>query len=382
MKIAMLRNSKATFGELIRIEGIIASLRQQGHEVDVLAVSRREAIGVLSLRFLPFFVAKFWQIRRRLGFPCSIAFTKMVCDGILRAFYLIPLLRRGHYEVLLAETHYEGLCAWLIRGHLGTTLYTDFHGTADELVAHPAYYRQVLALEHLLVHESDLAISCSGIMRDHLVAKHRGSAARFIICHNGAAPYGAIAQHRSPLRAIYAGVFAYYQRVMDFVEAARLNTDPDIEFHLMGGGGNEQQILEYIKAHSIRITWLGYLPRAEALEVFATMQVGVLPTTNDIARQVASPIKILDYASCGLPVVTVAVGEWADVFREYDAGVVCAKCDAESLLAAIRSLKDKDRWTVTSQNAQRLIREARSWPVVLAPLLDHLRAVEASRSYA
>jgi glycosyltransferase involved in cell wall biosynthesis len=163
---------------------------------------------------------------------------------------------------------------------------------------------------------------------------------------------------------------------MDFIEAARLNTDPEIEFYLMGSGENEAEILDYIRKHDIRINWLGYRPRGETLDVFTTMQVGVSPATNDVARQVASPLKILDYAACGLPVVTVAVGEWSEIFRDYDAGVVCAECGAETLLAAIRSLKNRDRWTRASQNAQRLIHEARTWPAVLAPLYDHLRSPE------
>jgi glycosyltransferase involved in cell wall biosynthesis len=267
-----------------------------------------------------------------------------------------------------------------VRPHLGAKLYIDFHGTADEFVAHPALLEQGLILERFLLRECDLAICCSGIMRQHFMTQHRGDPTRIIVCHNGAELHRRVAEYRLPLRVIYAGVFAYYQRVMDFVEAARLNTDPEIEFCLMGGGGNEKEILDYVGKHGIRMTWLGYRPRQETLDVFATMQVGVLPTTDDIARQVASPIKILDYASCGLPVVTVAVGEWSEVFRDYQAGIVCSSCNAESLLAAIRALKERERWMAGSRNARQLIREARAWPVVLAPLFEHLRSVAVATS--
>jgi glycosyltransferase involved in cell wall biosynthesis len=218
------------------------------------------------------------------------------------------------------------------------------------------------------------------MMRRHLIARHGGDPARHLVCHNGTEPRPQIARYRLPLRVIYAGLFAYYQRIMDYVEAARINTDREIEFYLMGSGENEAEILEYIAKHNVRIDWLGYRPREETLQIFATMQVGVSPASNDVARQLASPLKILDYAACGLPVVTVAVGEWSEIFRDYDAGVVLAECRAETLLAAIRSLKDKERWTAASQNAQRLIQEARIWPAVLAPLYEHLHSLEAAEA--
>ena len=73
-------------------------------------------------------------------------------------------------------------------------------------------------------------------------------------------------------------------RELDYVEAARINTDPEIEFYLMGSGENEAEILEYIAKHNVRIDWLGYRQREETLQIFATMQVGVSPASNDLAR--------------------------------------------------------------------------------------------------
>jgi glycosyltransferase involved in cell wall biosynthesis len=378
MKIAMLTHDSASFGEHIRINAIADGLRRQGHDVDLLVMDRRKAARSLTPAVLPFAWTKVILLLRRLGAPGSRQMAKVYIKCVLSAFYLIPLLQRGAYAIILAETHYSGLCAWLMRAHIGARLYVDFHGTAEEVAAHQSFYRQALRLERLLVRECDFAISCSATMREHLIANHAGDPARHIICHNGSEPRPRVARYDLPLRVIFAGHFAYYQRVMDFVEAARLNTDPEIEFYLMGGGENEAEILNYIRRHGIRINWLGYRPREEALDLFTTMQVGVSPATTDIARRVASPLKILDYAACGLPVVTVAGAEWSEIFRDYAAGIVCNACSGESLLAAFRELKDPDRWASASQNAQQLIREARTWPVVLAPLYKHLRSLEAT----
>lgn len=376
IKIAVLTRRTVPFGERIRIDGIVDGLRRQGHDVEVLAMDYRLALSSPSLALVAFCLRNVAVLTRQFGPPTSRTMLKIWLDCVINAYFLIPALRRGKFEILLTETHHAGLCGWLIRRHIGCRHYMDFHGTADEASDRPALFRQALRLEGALVRESDFVISCSGIMRSLLLSRHGGAPDRHVVCHNGAVARETVAQFGLPLRVIYAGVFAYYQRVMDFVDAARLNTDPEIEFYLMGGGGNEAEVLKYIKRNDIKINWLGYRPREEALATFAAMQVGVLPTTDDVARQVASPIKILDYASCGLPVVTVAVGEWSDVFDEYRAGVVCTRCEPALLLAGIRSLKDEGRWTQASHNAIKVIREVRSWDTVLAPLYRHLRSPE------
>jgi glycosyltransferase involved in cell wall biosynthesis len=379
MKIAILTRDSAPFGELIRTRAIEAGLRGEGHHVEVLTMDRWKALRSVEATFFPFAAAKLSLLVQTFGVPTANQMIKAWINCILNAFYLIPVLRKRGCQVLLAETHTSGLCAWLMKPHVGFRLYMDFHGTAEEIAAKQAFYREALRLEGLLLRSCDVAISCSGMMRDHLVGTHAAGLENHLVCHNGTELRSTVAHHRLPIRAVYAGQFDYYQRVMDFVDAARINTDPEIEFYLMGGGGeNQDEILDYISKRNIKIIWVGYKPREATLKVFSTMQVGVSPATKDMARQVASPLKILDYAACGLPVVTVAAGEWSEVFRQYDAGAVCNRCDPETLLEAIRALKDECRWNVASRNAQRLVRETRTWPAVLAPLYEHFRSLEAS----
>jgi len=381
MKVALLARERATFGETVRTNGIAAGLRREGHVVDVLVMDRKRATAALSPAFIPFSLTKLALLRRHFNLGASRAFAKVWLNGLLNAFYLIPVLRRGGYEILLAETHYAGLCAWLTRPHLDARFYMDFHGIAVEVAAiSRRFYEQAARLEKLLVQECDLVISHGDALRDYLLAQHGGGAQRHIVCHNGTEVQAGAAQHRLPLRVIFAGLFARWCRVEDFVEAARLNTDPEIEFFLMGGGENEVALMDYIGKHRVRITCLGYRPRDEALEALKTMQVGVAWYRDELIRQVASPLKPLDYAACGLPVVGLAIGDSCEIFRRYDAGVICSQHDPRSLLAAVSSLKAKERWTAVAQNGLRLVREARTWPAVVAPLNAHLRSLAAAET--
>jgi glycosyltransferase involved in cell wall biosynthesis len=376
MKIALLTHDSAPFGEWVRINGIAAGLRDQGHETDILMMDRYKALRALSPSFITFGVSKLSLLIRTFSLPRSKETAKAWTKCILSAFYLIPILRRGGYHILISETHYAGLCAWLMRPQLDVQFYMDFHGTAEELSGKRAYYKEAFQLEGVLLRDCDFAVSCSGPIRQHLIAKHGGDPTSHIVCHNGTELALQMASHRLPFRVIFAGLFAHWQRVMDFVEAARRNSDPEIEFYLMGGGESEAEVLAYIKKHDVKITWLGYKPREEARNVFSTMHVGVAPYTNSLVVRMLSPLKILDYAACGLPVVTVASGEWSELLDDFGAGVICQDCNADALLAAIHSLKDKARWTTASSNAQRFVRETRTWPVVLTPLYEHLRSLD------
>ena len=132
----------------------------------------------------------------------------------------------------------------------------------------------------------------------------------------------------------------------------------------------EEWNIDYINKNNVGILYLGYRKHEEALNIFSKMQVGVAPSTNDIVRRVASPVKIFDYAACGLPIVTVNAGEWSNIIKEYDCGIVTDSSDPMEFADAIKQLNYKEVWEMKSKNAKRMIEEQCNWNIVLNPLLD------------
>jgi glycosyltransferase involved in cell wall biosynthesis len=191
---------------------------------------------------------------------------------------------------------------------------------------------------------------------------------RFILIPNGTELYSERAQYANPLRVVYGGIFSYYERVQDFLSAAQILQGQNYEFILMGDGRLRDEMLDYINHHSVGVVYVGRKGREESLKRFSQMQIGVAPSTKDITRRVASPIKVLDYAACGLPIVTVEVGEWSNLVKQYDAGIVLGTSDPKEIATAIVQLSDKSLWIQKSSNALRMVQEACLWGKVLQPL--------------
>ena len=78
----------------------------------------------------------------------------------------------------------------------------------------------------------------------------------------------------------------------------------------------------------------------------------------------------MDYAACGLPIVTVDAGEWSNMIKEYDCGIVTDSSDPKEFAEAIKQLNDKEVWKNKSKNGKRMIEEKYNWDIVLNPLLD------------
>jgi glycosyltransferase involved in cell wall biosynthesis len=108
----------------------------------------------------------------------------------------------------------------------------------------------------------------------------------------------------------------------------------------------------------------------------ARVQVGLVGQTGatDLRRHFprqSCPIKLFDYASCGLPLVAPP-GEWSHLIEEFDCGVIASRCEPEAFLEAIAILEDNATWERVARNAKRLVSERFQWKHALAPLVSAL----------
>ena len=368
----------APFGAEIRAEAMESVLSRNGHEAVLLQLNPKTAFSKISPAFVPFLISTAVLILKTFGWVVNFKILKLLLNVILSSWGLLEEISRGGYDVIQAETHLAGLCAWVLRHQVPFLFYLDIHGIAEEVRADPVLFNFAVKVEKLLLDDSSGCICVSGTMRRFLRDFHQSHQDLFIECHCGTEEQDEHAHFSLPLKVIFAGGFSYYEKVMDFIDTAKLNSDPNIEFYLLGGGDNEKEILAYIKRNNIKITWMGRKSRQETLKVLKQMHIGVAPSTVDISRKVASPIKVLDYAACGLAVVTVDVDEWSRIFQDYKAGIVCKDSCAKAFLEAIITLKDKDTWSAASRNALKLVKEKRTWAKTIQPLADHYTRLEQS----
>jgi len=167
------------------------------------------------------------------------------------------------------------------------------------------------------------------------------------------------AKYTFPLSIAYAGIFEYWERVSEFVKMAKLCSDNlPHKFMLIGDGRLKNDILRDVDKN---ILYLGYLPREVTFSKLSASQVGVVPSSMDITRQVASPIKMFDYMSIGLPVLTYNIGEWSEIVKENGCGVVVEKNTSQALVTSLKTFSDIHMWQEMSMNCKRVIREKYNW---------------------
>jgi glycosyltransferase involved in cell wall biosynthesis len=75
------------------------------------------------------------------------------------------------------------------------------------------------------------------------------------------------------------------------------------------------------------------------------MQIGLATSTHDLARLVASPIKIFDYMSCGLPIVCSKVGDWGNQVSDSNCGFALSDDSIVQYVAALQT-SEKDLWNL------------------------------------
>lgn len=290
---------------------------------------------------------------------------------------LLSKLERIHEKpsVIQAETSIMGHVARIHSEKTGVPFVLDLHGVwPAEVAGDPKRESQrvvqyVLGIERQAVQAASHVIVVSNRMKDHLISTYEVSAGKITVMPNG----GFIAKRRavySPRPAlVFGGVFDYYERIQDFLRMSLAREVSDCRLVMLGDGRQKRLVLSMVRRNpAANLTYMGPRSRPDTLEIFARSQVGIAPSSSDLARQVAWPIKVMDYMSCGLPVVAPDVGDWGEMLRKSGAGVITPQSDPHEFALAVSTLKDRQTWINAAKNATETIETQLLWENVLGPL--------------
>ena len=377
-------------GDKIRTDAIRNFLIEEGHSVSDLQIyhlySRKDMLikyilyltyrNIASLLNPHNFSNLYKDLLSGRGYPSllyDILWNDRYCRGkeSIRKNVKEILNVTQKVEVLHAETHWAAIVCSKIKRQIGIPYIFDMHGlVADEAKgagASDSWVKFCQEIECEAVKNADYVTVVSNLMKKYINEKYNKSLDQIIVIPNGTKLHPNRASFNLPLKVVYGGNFAYFEGVLDFVKIPQIMNSDQHQFFLIGDGELRNEIFDYINKNFIDIIYLGKKPREKALERFCDMQIGVAPSTKDLVRRVASPIKVLDYAACGLPIVTVDVGEWSDMIKKYDCGIVTENSDPQEFATAIEQLRDEKVWKQKSDNARTMIQEEYLWDKVLEP---------------
>jgi glycosyltransferase involved in cell wall biosynthesis len=218
----------------------------------------------------------------------------------------------------------------------------------------------------------DQLIVVSEKMKEYLSKQFNISNKKMVVAPNGSTAQQLTAKYQTPLNVIYAGIFSYWEKVHDFLDIAKQANPNKFKFYLAGTGSLKNQLIRRIREEKISVSYLGYIPRQDMPALLGRMQIGIAPSTKDLARQVASPIKIFDYMASGLPVITPKIGDWGNIIEKENCGIALETDSIKNYIEALNTIAEKGVWTNMSHNAVRVIKEKYSWDRSLKPLLNLL----------
>jgi len=146
-----------------------------------------------------------------------------------------------------------------------------------------------------------------------------------------------------PPRLIYAGHLYAWKGVDVLVRALR--ELPGMTAIVFGGGPSHDEESDGLRALAQRegvadrIEWTGHVTQREIVARLRGGDIGVLPTRAQKGQEfAASPLKLFEYMSCGLPVIATDLPALREVIRDGENGVLFPDGDATALAAAVKRL--------------------------------------------
>jgi len=153
---------------------------------------------------------------------------------------------------------------------------------------------------------------------------------------------------------------------------------PDIRLLIAGRGPAERELQQL--AISIGVAdctrFEGFVPYADLPGLLARADIGIATSRSNLFRRYASPLKIVEYMSAGLPVICSGGGEAEQMIVESGAGVKIP-FEPEAFARAVHSIWASPGSLLTYRQAAINYARSRSWEqmgIQMAQLLSRLSA--------
>jgi glycosyltransferase involved in cell wall biosynthesis len=143
----------------------------------------------------------------------------------------------------------------------------------------------------------------------------------------------------------YSGIFGPAYDFDVVLKAAKMvESHEEVLFLIRGDGELKREIVSKMGKLMLKnVKLLGRVEnKSQVVEFLNIADVLMIPLRNVKVSYTATPSKVIEYLSCGKPVVCCARGELAKLIRESGAGIVVEPGDAEALAEAILMLLRSD----------------------------------------
>lgn len=305
---------------------------------------------------------------RSIGLSTSLLFGK-----------LCKLLSEDGVKAIQAEQDVTLPLALKLGGKLNVPVIADLHNiSAEELVASGVLKRSddvyVELQNRMREWLSNVGFICvvSQEMKHYVATEYGVSNSRILVVPPGG-KLRCERTHENPhaRKVAYTGTISYREHVDLYVQSINLIREkaPDVEFYATGKGEDLNKIkalCQNLKAH---VNWFWFPDESDFFRFLCSCSVGVLPSSDDKARIMGTPIKLFDYLSAGLPIVANDVGGWSAIIEQENVGILTEDTPESFSSALLKLACDESLRKKMSRNAIEAVRDRHSWDRAVEPLV-------------
>jgi glycosyltransferase involved in cell wall biosynthesis len=235
-------------------------------------------------------------------------------------------------DVTLAIQHVAAAACAKIKDKLGIPVVLDICGIWAEtmidsgtLKKDSVAARRVREFELDVIQQMDYLVALTEEMKAYLVEEYFVEPERVVPIMHAVRPRVRKAKKvPKPSRIVHSGTFSYRERTdmllrsMPFV----LKEYSSAELYMTKKGDDLKKALRMAEQLKVSPRYFYFHSPSNFYNFLKNCHIGIITSSDDIARRVGCPAKVFDYMSVGLPVVANDVGIWTRLIRESGGGIL------------------------------------------------------------
>jgi glycosyltransferase involved in cell wall biosynthesis len=231
------------------------------------------------------------------------------------------------------------------------------------------------ALEKLLYKKADKIVINSLGFQEHIQNKGISKSKMLFI------PNGAVQEELAPVtskpetatrKIIYAGNLGLAQDT-DFIhQLVPLLNEQGIKLTIIGYGINKKQLVDSIKSYK-NVTVINPMTKKDVFKIISEHDLGLVTLKDKEVFKTVLPGKVIDYMTCGVPIVGFIDGYAKEIVEKERVGIVSNSNDPHQLFSAIKTLMDDDQLRKEmSMRAQQVILKNYNWDTNIEKLAEYM----------
>ena len=260
-----------------------------------------------------------------------------------------------------------------LREATGVPVIADIHNiSSEELVATGALEKGssvFFEMQNAIAagfSQLDHIVVVSEQMRDYVVANYSISCDGVSVVPPGGRPIvdeSVLKKREEPFKVVYAGLVSSRENTELFVRSIPFveKRASSVQFFITEKGEAIGKIKKLAKNLGVKPNFFWYDDYDRVNGFLSSCHMGILCSSDDLARQMGTPVKLFTYLSAGLPIVANDVGGWLRIVKEERVGLLTDNTPEAFASTINQLLGDDDLRIKFSRNALRAVAEKYSW---------------------